>query len=158
MKLLINNIRIRRACAFFCLALFSFALSGCSGGGVTLPPGPALYAGHYVGTLTATYDPRAPISGTITGVVDFTVDASGAVTLKNPYPVPPDPNQTGTGTVSADGAISASAGTISFGIRSLTGQLNRDSHGLLSGSGVITAVVQSEVAYGTWQASALPTH
>ncbi len=155
MKSLNDNSRIRRAGAFFCLASLTLVLNGCGGGGVALPTGPALYAGHYIGTFTATYDPRAPLSGTFTGPVNFTVDASGAVTLWNPYPFDPNPS-TGTGTVDANGTITASAGGHSFGIRSLTGQLSGGNFSLLSGSGAITVVSSSEPAYGTWQASAQP--
>ena len=134
------------------------SLAGCSGGTSSLPPSPARFAGHYVGSFMATYDPRAPISGTVSGPLDFTVAQSGAVTLTNPYPFPPDPaNLTGTGTVDAQGAMTASVGTSFFGIRSLTGQLHVNADGRVTGEGAITVLASSEVAYGTWQATLQPS-
>ncbi len=115
---------------------------------------PARFAGRYAGTFSATYDPRSPLSGTISGSFVLRVDTSGAVTFENWVFLPPDLDRIETGSVSADGSITASVGTRIFGIRSLTGGLRVNPDGSLSGSGDITVVSQSELAYGTWQATA----
>ena len=82
---------------------------------------------------------------------------SGVVTLTNPFSFPPDPpNLTGTGTVDAQGAITASAVAQAFSILSLTGQLRLNADGSITGGGAITVVAASELAYGTWQATLQP--
>lgn len=142
--------RFIRQSGWIFIAIVGLNLSGCNGG-ATAPPSPARFTGRYIGTLTATYDPRSPLTGTITRPLDFTVSSSGAVTVVNPFPLPPD-NLSGSGSVDSNGTLTATAGTSSFGIRTLTGQLSL-TNGTLSGSGTITVANQSELAYGTWQAS-----
>ncbi|BCM89893.1 hypothetical protein IAD21_01743 [Abditibacteriota bacterium] len=117
-------------------------LAGCGGGSSTQIPIPASYEGTYVGTYSATYDPRSPLTGITSGTLIFLISSDGVVTVTTPG--------FASGTQSGI-QIVVSGNDTAFGLRLLQGQLQVDS-GQVTGSGTITVVSQSELAYGTWQA------